>query len=189
MNTTDDDVKVINAIKECKTAGIRMFAIDFDMTFIDIHTHGSWSDDHELLSEHIRPLFRLLVRELLSNGLILSIVTFSPQVDLIKDLLQFCFRDHVRLGENTFVCGALPTHIGKDEHIRSVCDQYAATDKGTSLMPREVLLIDDDWFNIRTGRRSGVTSILFSTDEGAQERKLLCEIQEISQYMNIYVKK
>jgi hypothetical protein len=58
---------------------------------------------------HVRPLFRSLVPALLSEGLVLAVVTFSPQADLIKDLLRLCFPAHVRLGDNTFVCGA---HLG-----------------------------------------------------------------------------
>ena len=49
------------AIGRIKEVNINFLAIDFDQTFIDIHTGGRWPGTlHELIA-HVRPEFRDLV--------------------------------------------------------------------------------------------------------------------------------
>ena len=50
--------KAVNRIQE---VNINFLAIDFDQTFIDIHTGGVWQGTLDELVVHVRPEFRDLV--------------------------------------------------------------------------------------------------------------------------------
>ena len=68
--------------------GIKMVAVDFDLTLVSVHTNGSWIFTARPLASRIRPGFPEFFREILRQGLCLSIVTFSPQVELVRDVLR-----------------------------------------------------------------------------------------------------
>ena len=78
--------------------GIRLVAIDFDMTLLDKHTGGHWYKSAEDLRCCIRPVFLRLIPALVKKGLAVAIVSFSPQVGLIKNLLALAFPT-IKLGE------------------------------------------------------------------------------------------
>jgi hypothetical protein len=76
---------------------IKLVAIDFDNTFLSIHTGGYYQGTVESLLEHIRPSFFHLVQELLDSPafnqtLHVCIVSFSSQEQLIRRLLQLAFK-------------------------------------------------------------------------------------------------
>ena len=106
-------IDVSAQIEACKKKGIRMVALDFDMTLISIHTNGKWNRSASELSQHIRPVFRSLVPALLTNGIVISIVTFSPQVDLVERVVNLAFTK-ADIGTNLFVCGAGGEVCGKN---------------------------------------------------------------------------
>ena len=69
---------------------IKLIAIDFDNTFLSIHTSGYYQGTAESLLEHIRPTFFHLMQELLDSPafnqtLHVCIVSFSSQEQLIKN--------------------------------------------------------------------------------------------------------
>lgn len=68
--------------------GIKMLAIDFDLTLVSVHTNGEWMFTARPLASRIRPGFPELLREASRRGLRLAIVTFSPQVELVRDVLR-----------------------------------------------------------------------------------------------------
>ncbi|CAF1408372.1 unnamed protein product [Didymodactylos carnosus] len=77
--------------------GIKLLAIDFDKTFLSIHTMGCYQGQVEKLLEYIRSTFYYLIQELLdrpaySQILHVCIVSFSSQDYLIKQLLQLAFK-------------------------------------------------------------------------------------------------
>ena len=63
-------------------------AFDFDQTLIGIHTGGCWKHSVEELKPHVRPMFRTMLPAALDRGLYVGIVTFSPQVDMIRSILE-----------------------------------------------------------------------------------------------------
>ena len=77
--------KLVNAFIQ---DGIKMVAVDFDLTLVSVHTNGSWIFTARPLASRIRPGFPEFLREILRQGLCLSIVTFSPQVELVRDVLR-----------------------------------------------------------------------------------------------------
>lgn len=80
-------------VEHLASRGINFLAIDFDMTMIDVHTGGRWTGTAKDLSTHMRPLFVGLVPKAIARGMYVAIVTFSPQVGMIADVLKEIFPD------------------------------------------------------------------------------------------------
>jgi len=193
-----DSIEVAEQIAACKNAGIKLVALDFDNTLINIHTKGKWKSTAEELVMQVRPVFMKLIPEIWRANMLLSIVSFSPQVQIIKQLLSKLYGSKLKLGVNTFVCGALPlttsrtpgrAHVnsigiaspkGKTEHLRKVCEEYCDAHRGaTHLKPHEILLIDDDLRNIDEARKNRNRAILFRNsepDDHAAEKKFLADL-------------
>jgi hypothetical protein len=72
-----DFVDIINALRRIN---IRLLAVDFDLTLIEMHTRGNWAGSAQALVSRGRPYLKQLIEEALRTGLYVSIVTFSPQV-------------------------------------------------------------------------------------------------------------
>ncbi len=68
--------------------GIKMVAVDFDLTLVSVHTNGTWMFTARPLASRVRPGFPEFLSEVLRRGLSLAIVTFSPQVELVRDVLR-----------------------------------------------------------------------------------------------------
>lgn len=76
-----------------RLSNLKIIALDFDQTIVSIHTSGFWRESAEKLAEYVRPSFQYLITELLKNeNLCIAIVTFSPQKDLIKDVLRISLK-------------------------------------------------------------------------------------------------
>lgn len=76
---------------------IKLVAIDFDNTFLSIHTNGYYQGTVDSLLGYIRSTFQYLLQELLdssafSQTLHVCFVSFSSQEQLIRRLLQLAFR-------------------------------------------------------------------------------------------------
>jgi len=73
--------------------GIKLLALDFDLTIIGFHTGGAWRGPTNQLAQHVRPCFRALLEASLHEStdrlLHLSIVTYSLQYGTIEDLLKY----------------------------------------------------------------------------------------------------
>lgn len=67
--------------------GIKMVAVDFDMTLVSVHTNGNWMFTARPLASKVRPGFPEFLSEVLKRGLWVAVVTFSPQVKLVKEVL------------------------------------------------------------------------------------------------------
>ena len=72
--------------------GIKLVAVDFDQTFIKIHSGGVWKDSTDKLIEHIRPCIRELVEHCLDRGIHVCIVTYFSQPWVIKEMLLKVYR-------------------------------------------------------------------------------------------------
>lgn len=83
-----------------KLAGIKMVAVDFDMTLVSVHTGGVWMFTARPLASKVRPGFPEFLSEVLRKGLSVAVVTFSPQVDLIRDILRLVLPP----GEADMIC-------------------------------------------------------------------------------------
>lgn len=154
---------------------ILLVAVDADLTLFRVHTGGKWKGSPEGLSRHIRPLFRAFIPECLAAGLHVAIVTFSPQAQLIREALQIALPETdlsgvlVRGGQRQVVCedGELAdvSHWDggrKQKHIGSVVERLSA--RGQLIRPQEIVLVDDDLFNVEEARDHGMRGALFNLD-------------------------
>lgn len=79
----------VNALKE---KGIKLLALDFDNTFINVHTRGSWDRPVNELAEKVRPCMRdLLLHAARDKDLKVCIVTFFKNEHIIRALLQHVY--------------------------------------------------------------------------------------------------
>mmetsp|Transcript_18144 Transcript_18144/g.33524 ORF Transcript_18144/g.33524 Transcript_18144/m.33524 type:complete len:755 (+) Transcript_18144:399-2663(+) len=153
------NVDVCEQVNICKAHGIKMLALDFDNTFVDTHTKGAWAYSSRELQGHIRPLFRSLIPAIFKQGLVLSIVTFSPQVDLIKDLLLLTFPSEIRLGENTFVCGS-HRDLSASAPGPSVLHSMDVAQTPVPTRQSSNFCVTDAWLSpTRTGKKNHITKV------------------------------
>lgn len=68
--------------------GIRLLAVDFDKTLIDIHSRGVWDESVAKLASHVRPCMKDLLEAANHKGVYVAIVTYHRQDWLIKELLE-----------------------------------------------------------------------------------------------------
>jgi hypothetical protein len=89
--------KARDIVSGLQRKSIKLVAIDFDNTFLSIHTGGYYQGPVENLLEYIRPTFFYLMQEILDSPafhqtLHVCIVSFSSQDQLIRKLLQLAFK-------------------------------------------------------------------------------------------------
>ncbi|CAF0777217.1 unnamed protein product [Didymodactylos carnosus] len=173
---------------------IKLLAIDFDKTFLSIHTMGYYQGQVEKLLEYIRSTFYYLIQELLntptySQILHVCIVSFSSQHTLIKKLLKLAFKTSktdrilIRCNTNEFMsCMATDgqdtsSFLGKEYHITSIITEIA-TKRNKTIQPHEVLLLDDD-----------VTNILIAEEFGHKALEIRDEINLdlLNEFVNNYL--
>ena len=69
--------------------GVKLVALDFDQTIVDIHTGGAWRGPSSSLVPHVRPCFKALIEAALAEPrLHVCVVTFSTQPGMIEDVLK-----------------------------------------------------------------------------------------------------
>lgn len=115
--------------------GVRLLALDFDLTLVNLHTNGVWADGSTELRPHLRPLFRSLIPAVQQQGIFVSVVTFSGQTDLIRECLAYVVGSAesaatiVVRGEDSswerasFSHGEERYALGKQQHLRSCCEE------------------------------------------------------------------
>lgn len=143
--------------------GVRLLALDFDQTLVSVHTRGIWDAGAADLCGHVRPLFRALLPEVLRQGIVVAVVTFSPQTDLIRDCLARTVGDGAELiivrgddgsWQRTAAAAGPDGELGKQAHIASACDEVQRL-SGRRPSGPEVVLVDDDEDNIGAARANG----------------------------------
>nr|KAG5693033.1 hypothetical protein BaRGS_005657 [Batillaria attramentaria]KAG5707023.1 hypothetical protein BaRGS_019628 [Batillaria attramentaria] len=139
---------------------IKLLALDFDLTILDIHTYGKWDGPVEKLVPHVRPCMRDLIEMAQSKGVFVCIVTFHRQMDLIQELLRVANKVIVQVNtpeilaqmedeKETFVPTAVAEGLGKEVHIKNVVRQLRDS-QNVTISPKEILLLDDDEKNVRS---------------------------------------
>ncbi|CAB3997940.1 Hypothetical predicted protein [Paramuricea clavata] len=144
--------------------GIKMVAVDFDLTLVSVHTNGSWMFTARPLASRIRPGFPEFLSEVLRKGLWLAVVTFSPQVDLVRDVLRTVLSEkdmeRICIRGNTSDWKPYPScrKEGKQSHIESAAKYFYKASK-MKIKPQEVLLFDDDDENIRVAKTYSMRTV------------------------------
>jgi hypothetical protein len=94
---SEQRAKARDIILGIQRKNIKLLAIDFDNTFLSIHTSGYYQGTVDSLLEHIRPTFMYFIQEILDASsfgqtLHVCIVSFSSQEQLIRKLLRLAFK-------------------------------------------------------------------------------------------------
>jgi len=191
---SEEEVETVKSDAEKVAAVVKMAAIDCDLTLLGIHTGGGhWRDSAVELSKHLRPVFRVFIPELIARGILISIVTFSPQPQLIKEALEIALAEDgvdasevvvmgghgktVISGEDMTSADMMDSPIGtaksaggrrrgknhKQKHISTVIKHFQ--EAGVAISPSEIYLIDDDPANVEIARQYGIRSSRFNPDE------------------------
>lgn len=189
-----ENVKVLSRI------GIKLICIDFDDTLLGIHTGGKWQQSAVELCAHVRPFFLSFIRVAYEAGICVSIVSFSPQVDLIRQVLEITFGDAlashliVRCDDpswkvetvalNEFVSllyARSPLLIDRKcklPYVISASTEASRWSENT-LQNMHTLLIDDDPHNVKIANDHGILSIYFDP-ESDNMRTISRRIQKLS---------
>ena len=81
-------------IESLRRNNLKVIAFDFDCTIVNIHTGGMWADSPEKLAEFVRPCFKELIPALLKcPDFFVCVTTYSPQEDLIREVLRIVMKD------------------------------------------------------------------------------------------------
>eukprot|EP00656_Telonema_subtile_P016520 TRINITY_DN1872_c0_g1_i2.p1 TRINITY_DN1872_c0_g1~~TRINITY_DN1872_c0_g1_i2.p1 ORF type:complete len:288 (-),score=61.30 TRINITY_DN1872_c0_g1_i2:321-1184(-) len=155
--------------------GIKLIVLDFDDTFVSIHTSGTWQDDLESLANCVRPLFKDVVRIAMSHGIHIAIATHSPQPEMIRKVLLLALP-----GKHIVVFGGkkelykaegndlesvkseqvITPHKGrKKPHLEAAREHFEVDSFG------QMLLIDDDPRNVNEFKGLGGTAVMFDVHD------------------------
>lgn len=181
-NTSSTSKNLVAQIIELiKHLNIKLIAFDFDCTIVNIHTGGQWIDSPEKLAEFVRPCFRSLLPALLQTpDLYVCVVTYSPQEQLIKEVLKISMKDEHSVNDlvNKIVIKGntkefLEQHgieycysNGKQVHLKYCRNFFESANNINSsnkksnkenlrLNDSNVLLIDDDAQNLKVACDNG----------------------------------
>lgn len=182
---------ILNTLKSLSNNGIKLICIDFDNTLLSINTYGRWDGDSIELSNYVRPIFIKFIRNCIKKKIHVAIVSFSPQENTIRECLEHYFKDiihHIHIKTNNMkykpnktFCKLLKTKLvlkRKVPMILSVCnDIYYRT--GDIVYPKHTLLIDDDWNNIKTAKKSGYKTYYFNQDSDV---RMLADLKTIEHF-------
>jgi len=158
--------ELLEIISRLKTSGINFLAVDFDQTLICDHTAGKWEGTAEGLAHKTRPFFRYFIPLALHNGIFVAIVTLSPQVKLIIDMLRIVFGPYaeyipVRGEDSSWGYQGHGCCKGKQRHIASAAEELIVANAPNCIITRATtLLVDDDHSNIFTALEAKTRAIL-----------------------------
>eukprot|EP00978_Attheya_sp_CCMP212_P002516 scaffold5122_cov60-Attheya_sp.AAC.2 len=157
--------KIQRAVERLVELKINFLALDFDQTILDIHTGGVWKGTVSDLATHVRPTFECLIPAVHEAGIQMAIVTFSPQVRHIQELMEGTFPSAIadsipiRGRDRSWSYEGRGSKSGKQCHIASAVEELSARHPHLEITKRTTLLIDDDANNIRIALKDGVRGL------------------------------
>lgn len=80
--------KYTRIVQNLLASGIRLVAVDFDLTILNVHTRGFWQFTSKMLATRVRPCFQQFLTVAVNSELHVAVVTQSPQVSLIQEVLE-----------------------------------------------------------------------------------------------------
>lgn len=161
--------KCSDAVDKLVDLNINFLAIDFDQTMIDIHTGGRWKETVGELMQHLRPVFLQLVPIATQRNIRIAIVTFSPQTNHIREVLEHAFPTiaeiiPIRGNDQTWTYEGNGMKLGKQEHMASAAEELMTKPAlgVTDIRKNTTLLIDDDPRNIKKSLKDGTRAVWFN---------------------------
>lgn len=164
MNDVELAAKCNEAVSRLNELKINFLALDFDQTILDIHTEGCWKGNATDLSTHVRPLFKQLIHAAVQSGIKVAVVTFSPQVGHVLDVLEITFPEisgsiPIRGDDRSWSYEGNGSKHGKQGHMASAAEELLAMHPNLEISRNSTLLIDDDANNIKIALHDGVRAI------------------------------
>jgi hypothetical protein len=164
-------------VSELHESGVKLLAIDFDLTMVSMHTGGRWWGTVETLARSIRPLFKAVIPDAQRLGIEVCVCTLSSQANLIRKVLELslggrCDTTQIRIrgGEKRRLVredGDLDEAefegCRKQRHIASILAARTARGEG-GVQRGEIVLIDDDAMNTGEAAESGMRALVFDPD-------------------------
>jgi hypothetical protein len=180
-SSSNNRVEFAKAVARLKEVNVNFLAIDFDWTLVGVHTGGRWRGTTDELAAHVRDEFRDLFHEAMGQGVRIALVTFSPQQDLIRGVLESFVNEHsdgdahtagtrpkipirggdVRSGDLTWEYKGDGSREGKHAHIASAVEELEQ-EGNIEIAKSTTLLIDDDIRNIKIALEDGVRAVWFN---------------------------
>ncbi|XP_058941173.1 uncharacterized protein [Pocillopora verrucosa] len=167
--------KYVRIVQKLTSLNIKLVAVDFDQTIINMHTCGVWQFSSKSLVPRVRPSFKQFFKAALSCGdLHVAIVTKSPQISLIREVMEQALpecdtsRIHYRGADGEWKEVKGVSKEGKQQHIQSVIQQIEKDHK-VKIKREEVILLDDDETNISEARNSKMKTLLVKGDDSLDE--------------------
>jgi hypothetical protein len=141
---------------------IRLVALDFDLTIVDIHTGGDWDSTARALASHIRPQMRCLIQTALQRGLHAAVTSFSVQEALIQEVITIT----IPIASNITVRGGRNRSEpqGKKKQLAEAIEAVSRSSGEAGLSPLNTILIDDDKNNVRRAKKDGYYSLWLDPD-------------------------
>jgi hypothetical protein len=94
QSLSSSKILVNQIIDSFRRAKLKLIAFDFDCTIVSVHTGGQWTDTAEKLAEFVRPCFKELLAVLLKcTDFFVCVVTYSPQEELIREVLRISLKE------------------------------------------------------------------------------------------------
>ena len=118
------------------------------------------------LAEHVRPMFRHLIIAAHNAGIKIAVVTFSPQVRHISEVLEVHFPDFhhsilIRGRDGSWNYEGNGMKEGKQPFMASAVEEFE-TKYDVDISRNTTLLVDDDPNNVRMALKDGVRGILLN---------------------------
>lgn len=154
-------------------------AVDFDQTLVSLHTGGAWKATGPELAKYVRPTFQHFLSETMASGIHVAIVTYTPQTDLVREVLELSFGEQkgsslpIRGNDGSWTYNGKGTMAGKQPHMTSAVEELEQVHEGLDVTKQSTVLIDDDGSNIRTALAEGVRGVWLNPDNG---RRILKDI-------------
>ena len=155
MATATYPKSISTAIARLQELEINFLAIDFDQTILDVHTGGQWKGTLDELLPHVRPVFTQLIRAAVDANIKVAVVTFSPQIKIIRGVLDHIVGIEVsqgipiRGGDRSWQYKGGGSKKGKQSHMASAVEELETHNKDLEVTKSTTLLLDDDANNIR----------------------------------------
>lgn len=173
------DAFIKKLVSYMKLNGITMIALDWDQTLLRCHTKSNWYGTADELQMHIRPKLRKLVLCAHKQGIRISIVTFSEQVELVRQVLRVAFpavpniivrgngpEANWALAKGNINIPEKLRTVGKVPHLMSALEAVPCcmAQTNTHLRHQSVVLIDDDLNNIKKAMEAKFSAFWMNVD-------------------------
>lgn len=155
---------------------IQLVCIDFDETLLTINTYGEWKIDALELNDYVRIDLITFIKHCLKNKKYVAIVSYSSQYNVIYKCLESFLNDdikkiYIKTGNQFNKCDKIYCKSlqkkkkikmkRKNPMILSVCTEIFQKNK-IKILPKQVLLIDNDWNNIKLAKQGGFNTYHFN---------------------------